>query len=270
MKRMIRVVLAGCVCLAVGAGSAAAGLNASATAALYWQDAQTGALASTQGTGVGTPQLVVTVKGVSSFRGADVQLLVSGQSGGAVPAAWQCQSGGCNESGVSFYIGGHGGLPNAFTSAPAVPGVAVSQNEELYATGTCATPHNFGLLWLTAAGAAGGARNPATEYAVWAVKFDLRGTAGGGPSDCDGDYLHTPMGVCIVANERIPCNDIQRGSVMAVLDGNDAIDYAPFAYSKAYLEWWQFCTCYYGYMYDPNCSVPVKPNTWGALRRLYR
>src|SRR5207244_1770202 len=71
--------LAGAIALSACLPSLAeSGQNSTATAYLYWQEG-TGAALSSQGTSSGTPQLLVTVKKLKNFRGADVQLLIQAQ-----------------------------------------------------------------------------------------------------------------------------------------------------------------------------------------------
>lgn len=55
----------------VAVGEARAGLNAGATARLYWQ-VETGTGLTDRNSTASTAQLVVTLTGVKSFRGADV------------------------------------------------------------------------------------------------------------------------------------------------------------------------------------------------------
>ena len=77
---------------------ALAGLNPAATAALYWQTENLVGLSGPLTTS-STPQLVVTLKGVTNFRGADVQIVVSEVGCGGSPPlspAWDFTSGGCN------------------------------------------------------------------------------------------------------------------------------------------------------------------------------
>jgi len=244
-------------------GNPSAGLNPLATAQMYWQ-AGGGPGQPSRFSSDPTPQLVVTLKGVSNFRGVDVQLLVYSMSGSSVPPAWQGQAGGCNDSGVHFYIGGVGGAyENIFSTAPAVPSQVTSQNEEVFDPGDCKAPPGMALLWLCTAGAAGVPRDPSTEYAVWAIRFDLRGRAGGGPTDCEGDVRHSPAGICVLPNFAVPCVGARRGQVLAVLDGNLQIDYPPFASGFSALEWWQMCNCT-----PTGCHSPLTLGTWGRLQRL--
>jgi len=239
-----------------------AGLNAGATAQLYWQVGNGPASASNV-TSSSTPQLLVTLKGLRSIWGADVQLLITGCTG-AVPPAWQFQSGGCNDGYATFYVGGRGGTyPSAFSASPPVQGLIWSQNNEYFNAPNCLTPHGTAMLWLSAAGAGGQPRDPGVEYGIWAVYFDLtQTTCAGGPADPGGA---APIG--IVPNYRAPCNDVLRGSVMAVLDADGVIDYVPFPMIPGGSLLWDisdFCACY------PGFCDPVKTQSWGNLRRMYR
>ena len=259
--------------LAASVATATAGLNSGAVARIYWQAGSTGAALSGPDNSSGTCQLVVTAKGLTNFRGADVQLVVSALDGGAMPAAWQGQTGGCAEGFINCYVGGRGGslFPNAFTTAPAVQGTFAPQNEELYnyPGNPCITPHGIALLFLSAAGAYGETRSPSIEYALWAVSFDLANSVdpvdgvtpcGGGVSDPSG-----PRGVCINPNERIPCNETQRGAVVQVLDGNLDLDYPAFVAGRVYLTWSG------GSLAGACPSVTSsKTSTWGSLKKLYK
>ena len=75
-----------------------AGSNAGATARMYWQRSGGIGLPGRNSTDT-IPQLVVTIKGLKRFQGADVELTVNGVSPlgvvRAVPPAWQAQPGGC-------------------------------------------------------------------------------------------------------------------------------------------------------------------------------
>lgn len=217
-----------------------AGLNSGAVARLRWV-APGGVGDPNRASFGGRPKLVVTVQGVSSFQGADVQILASAVDGLALPDAWLGNgTGGCNEGNFTFSVGGSGvAYPNIFTAAPAVGPVLASQNGESYNQGGCANPPGRGLFWISAAGPAGKARNPAVEYAVWSVALDLRGTAQGGPVDCEGD-LGDPSGprpVVLTANFRIPCNGAHQGLGIEVLDANLQTDFLPFVDGTGLLGW---------------------------------
>lgn len=261
---------AGITTLLLQVGIAWGGLNPSTQARIHWQNGATGPALS--GTDASTPiaQLVVTVSGLNDFRGADVQIQYSALGGARpLPDAWQFQDGGCASGSAQFYPGGRGGstYPNAFNTSPAVPGLVVMQNQAMYATGDCLTPRNRGLLWLSAAGSAGAARNSTTEYAIWAITVDLRGTAGGGPTDCAGgsnDPSGT-TGICLAPHSRIPCNEADRGAVVTLLDGNDELDYAGFSSANSYLTWNQ-ATSSAACPFDGS----VTRTSWGKMRKVYR
>src|SRR5205814_10491895 len=109
----------------------------------------TGAALSSQGTSSGTPQLLVTVKKLKNFRGADVQLLIQARDY-SLTDAWKFAPGSCADGEATFWIGGRGGTyPSAFA---AVPNLSVPQNQEYVDTDECLTPHGTGLLWLSAGG----------------------------------------------------------------------------------------------------------------------
>ena len=86
-----------CALAGLAIAPAQAGQNAGAVAHLYWQVGNT--TADTARLSIsGRPKLLVTVTGLVSFRGADIQLLVAANSGGPLPDAWQGNgSNGCND-----------------------------------------------------------------------------------------------------------------------------------------------------------------------------
>ncbi len=220
-------------------GSSGGGANQGATAHAYWIVPGDSASPSRRSDS-GQPRLLVTVKGIHNFRGADVQLILTAGDGGRLPDAWQGNPGGCNDGNFTYGLGAVGTrYPSAFNSAPAVPGMVASQDGEVFETGDCRTTHGTGLFWLSVAGAAGEPRDPAKEYALWNIRFDFRGTAHGGPTDCPGDLGDPsgPRGVVISPNFRIPCNGPQPGAVLAVLDDNLNLDYLPFVLGNAALGW---------------------------------
>ncbi len=263
MKRRfwMAVVLAAAAVLAAPAW---AGMNAGVTANMYWQEGTSQGLASRHSFSP-TPQLIVTIKGLSNFRGADVQLGINLLNGGVLPGAWMgTGTGGCNEGNFEYFVGGRGGAyPNVFTTAPALPGLVWSQNREISENqpNDCLASPYTALLWLCAAGAAGVARDPAAEYGVWAVHFDLT-------ADCPGGY-NDPQGassVCISPDKRSPCLFPVHGPVITVVDANTIKDYATFPGDSPCLSW--------GPVSGGGCTVltvtPAPPATWGQLKKLYR
>lgn len=261
---------AGLVLLALHPVPTWAGLNPSAQARIRWQNGATGP--SLSGTDLTSPiaQLLVSVSGLTNFRGADVQIQYYALGGARpLPDAWQFQDGGCASGSAQFFVGGRGGsnFPNVFNTSPAVPGLVVTQNQAMYATGDCLAPHNHGLLWLSAAGSAGAARNSAKEYAVWAITFDLRGSVNGGAADCGGssDDPAGPTGVCLAPHSRVPCNQPDRGAVVTLLDGNDELDYAGFSAGNSFLSWNQATS---------STACPLEGGlirtSWGKMRKVYR
>lgn len=249
--------------------SAVAGLNSAATAQIYWQVGSTGAGRPSQDDTTSTPQLVITASGVNNIMGADVQIHYwSLRLDRAMPPAWQFQSGGCAEGAAQFHVGGRGGFyPNIFSSIPAVSGLATVQNQAQFATGDCLTPHNSGLLWLSTLGAVGRDRNPLSEYAVWAVSFDLRPPSSGGGANCAGGPADPrgPVGICLHPDHRVPCNDPPREGVIELFDGNSEVDIIPFAGGRSVLTWnsgnsGALC----------GSETPARRTTWGTLKRMFR
>jgi len=258
-------------------GSGHAGQNAGATARMYWLASNTSAIAGVNCT-ASTVQLLVTVKGASNFRGADVQLCVGllqtvcfyqDDPGFCFPAgyyplpeAWQAQSGGPAEDNYVPKIGGFNGgsatvWPDVFKASPSVINNLVAQTGAMRAP-LCVSPQipNAYTIWLSAAGAAPAARDPNKEYAVFG--FTLRLDTG-----LRGDALHAggPLPVRVWPFWRLPCGSGYHGSVLVVVDGNAVKDYATFDSGYDFRDW-------HAEIGLP--TVPVKPNTWGLVRRLYR
>jgi hypothetical protein len=264
MTKFLKITAAVALVSVAAASFASAGLNSAATAQMYWQTGSTGAAIAARDNVAAQCQLVVTAKGLTNFAGCDVQLLINALDGGAVPASWQGQQGGCAEGFITGYPGGRGGtiFRNAFTTAPAVPGPLASQNGEFYNTGDCKTPHGVALLWLSDAGGAGVARTNTLEYALWAVNFDLLNSVDpvDGVTPCDDG-----RGVCINPNLRLPCSDSQRGAVVETLDGNFNVDFPAFVAGKTFLTHGAGAA-------GGSCPgvTSSKTSTWGTLKKLYK
>lgn len=249
--------------------AAAAGLNPSASAQMYWQTGTNGAGRGQRDDTTSTPQLVVTVTGVNNIRGADVQIHYWPlRHDLPMPSAWQFQSGGCAAGAAQFLIGGPGGFyPNLFTSSPPVTALATTQDVALFATGDCLTPHGSGLLWLSTLGSLGRERSPLVEYAVWAISFDLRPISSGGVANCAGGPSDPsgPVGICLHADHRVPCNDPQREGVLELFDGSATIDVVPFVAGRSVLTWHAG-----GVGTQCESETPAPRTTWGRLKSAYR
>ena len=254
--------------------AALAGLNPSATARMYWLEGNTVASTSQNSTAA-TVKLLVTIKGVSSFRGGDVQLYVSGLDAG-LPDAWRVDPAGCNYSNYTVRQGGFNGacaaiFPSIWSAcaAPlqqAVTGVQTSQpgamrfNDPI----TCLTPHGLGFIWFSSAGAAGELRDPSKEYGFLGLELDLSGSE----VSCAGDLASgDPQGTCVAPNYHVPCS-VPRGAVLAVVDAEAHLDYASFDSGHFPLVWhatplgpWNGGSCF--------SVLPVGSRSWGELRRLY-
>jgi hypothetical protein len=265
MTKLCKIATAAAALAVLAAGTASAGLNPNATAQLYWQTG-TG-LGSTNRDNTGaSPKMLVTVKGVNNVRGADVQILYNAlDNSGIIPDAWAFWGGGCNDGSATFTVDPNSGAnyPKLLNNAAegAVTGLAVGQNGVSYATGDCRTPHGVALLWLSIAGQNGATRAATKEYGVWAVIFN---TQFNGAGTCAGDD-GTLGGICLNPNYRIPCQDVQRGPVLAVLDGNNNVDFAPYAPAKTFLTW--FGTA--GANVCPGVT-PTAKSSWGTLKKLYK
>lgn len=277
MSKWLKVSLGVLTAGLLGAGAANAGLNPSAVAKLYWQTGTNGGAQAARDNTAALPQMVVTVKGLVNFRGADVQLLVNALDKLGLPGAWQAQSGGCAEGGFGFFVGGRGGtvFRNVFTVSgvagdTAVSGVVPSQNGINFNTGDCRTPHGVGLLWLSAAGADGHNRQVAREYAVWAISMDLNAVdPADGVTPCEGAVADPlgPRGVCVNPNFKIPCNGPQLGAALQILDGNLDTDAANFAQGFQFLTWNAGSR---GDGAECPTATPVRSTTWGTLKKIYK
>jgi hypothetical protein len=254
--------------LVVACSPARAGMNSGGLAHLYWQTGTAGFGKIERDDTTRTPQLVVTLTGINNFRGADIQIYYWALNDSrTVPAAWQFQLGGCAAAAAQFTVGGFGGsYPNIFTTSPAVPQVAVLQNEAIYNTADCVTPHGSGLLWLQAAGTAGVARNSTAEYAAWAIRFDLGAPDGSTGHSCAGGYFDpSGGGICLYPTWRLPCGNALRVGVAGILDGNLDEDFLPFETGRLQLTWRagsRLDGCYN--------QTPARNRTWGLIRRLYQ
>ncbi len=269
MRKSLGIVCAA-LWLTLAPGHAHAGLNANALAKMMWQVGTAAGLPARNST-IGTPQLVVVVSGVSSFRGADVQISMGALDGSKFLAdAWQGNgTGGCNDGAWTFYLGGTGGAyPNIVTTSPPLNnGLVAVQNGELYNTGTCLTPCGTGLLWLQFAAGSGVTRDPATTYGVWAIKFDLTTPCAGGLND------PTPFGVCLTPYQRSPCQDAHPADFMTLVDANAVQDDILFSAGFVYLTWLP-ANGTGNIMNCPGAAIcytfPAPGRTWGTLRKLYR
>ena len=253
---------------------ALAGQNAGAVAHLYWQEGTAAALDSPRVT-TGTPQLLVTAKGIHSLRGGDVQLLLLPCAGGEFKGAWQGNgTGGCNDGNWSFYVGGPGGAyESLFGASPTLEGLTISSNQEYYKTTACGHNTNFdAVLWLHGEGPSGVARDSTVEYGIWAIKFDLRDTSLGGPASCPGD-LSDPagaQGVFFWPCNAYPCGGGPNGTVIAVLDGNGSVDYLPVVGQVGSLYWNSPHPCGPPLGSDLCPTTGIEAASWGQLRSLYR
>jgi hypothetical protein len=268
----------GVVLLFTTMSSAQAGLNAGATARLYWLSSTTSASTSRVSTSHDMVMCLVTIKGVTSVRSADLQLSINGfsPSGAAapdgVPPAWQGQAGGPADGAFSCQAGSWGSTGsvwrNLFTVSPRVPGLLTLTPVYRYSGGigadACVAPNGTAVIWFQAAGASGVARDPNVEYGLFVWTYELDGGLAGDSDDPN------PSGVCIKPNYRLPCPAQERGNVMAIWDSTRTVDYIPFASGYQWLTW-ENSPQYPG---SPasclNLTTPVAQPTWGRLRRLYR
>jgi hypothetical protein len=269
MKRVFMLTAVAGLCLCLAADVAQPGLNAGASAHIYWITSSN--TASTIGTSYeGYPRCLITVKGVRSFRGAEVQAWVQACDLGELAAAWQAQPGGCAEGADRAYGGGfHSGsatlFPSILTADPPVAALDVSRPGSMfYGPGDCWARSRTATIWYSALGAAGVTRNPTIEYGVFGYTLYLT-------SGCEGglDSPSAPACVWIWPMLRQSCHSGCKGNVIAITDANGDVDYAPFAPLGRYLSWWGSPGVGdMGYLYD--CTTPVAPATWGSVRRLYR
>jgi hypothetical protein len=263
MKRVFMLTAVAGLCLCLAADVAYPGLNAGATARIYWLTANSTASTSQSSTSA-LPKLLITVKGVSSFRGADVQLWEGDDEGVGLPAYLQTQAGGCAEGydsprGGGFNSGSAATWPSIFSADPPVPELSVSRpGSLLYNTADCWAPSPWGMIWYSASGSAGVAREPATEYGVFGLTLVV-------DYDCmDPPGWPKPAWIWPVCRQS--CHSGCMGSAIAITDANGAVDYVPFEAGYGHLT--------LGYAFPDTrwfaCTTPVAPATWGSVRRLYR
>lgn len=272
MSKLLKIALATAALTAMVACAANAGLNAGVAnnGALYWV-AGTGVSANRNST-LCTPKFIVSVAGLTNFRGADVQIFINGV-GQQLPPAWQMQTGGCNGDNFLNTLSRSfaSPYPTAFTG---VSGVADGQMQMYYNwTGSSCnlTPHGVGFLWLESVGVNGAAKTATTRYGLYTVAVDL--SQGLCPGDCA--YIDPNTGqpiqnapVCIAPNFQAYCTDKNHPygyGVYGVLDGNLLYDYVTCPANVAYLTWNPA-----GAALDCPGVVPVGPTSWGKLKNMYR
>ncbi len=267
MKSLLRALPLTLVGLTLAAGSSFAGNNPSAVARLYWLTSNTVASTSRNST-AGTAKALITLKGVTDFRGGDVQLFVATmEASGALTEAWSAYSGGAAEANYTPKSGGFNNgtaatFPNIFTASPALPGVATSQTGvmKFHEPGGCITVADWGTIWLSTAGSAGVARTSTTEYGFFGFTLDL---TTGLANDANSG---SPKGVCIYPSYHNPCNQVgnPRHPSMAIVDGAAIKDYPVFETGFTFLTW-------FGDVGTKLCPdiVPVPVKSWGQVRRLY-
>lgn len=252
MTKLLKVTIVAAMLLTMIACVASAGQNAGAVARIYWLTGNTVANPSRDIAGNPAAQkLLVTVKGVNMFRGADVQLIANAFDGSGLPLAWQDgliyapKPGGWNAGTAAIW-------PNIAT-APTALSLATSQTGDLFYNNpvTCLTPHGVGTFWYSAAGAAGRVRNPLTEYGVFGLLIDL-------------SLVDPLVAVCINPNYRLPCGTGEKGNVMVLIDGTTVKDFCNYENGYQYLT--------YGAPGGaPGCpgSTPTSSTTWGKIKHLY-
>lgn len=267
MNKLLKIGMGVLAITALSAGLACAGTNPAVQANLYWLVANSGACPVVSNgdlncAGTTDPKLIVTVKGLNTVRGWDVQLIVEG-SGGALPASWQAQSGGCAASRFNSTNGS--GFNNCYNAASLwISGLAQGQ-AAMYFNNSCLAPGGVALLWLEAAGAAydgvtNGPIDPNEEIGL--TSFDLDQSGGTiGAGKCAGNCTHGNSPVCIYPWYRVPCDSPNRGFSAAILDANGNVDQAPFNPLHRYLT--------YNAPFNPACptGTAVRTTTWGALKK---
>ncbi len=249
-----------------------AGQNAGAHARIYWLQDDTTAVRGSN-SGAGKVRGLVTCSGLHSLRGMDVQIVVQPTNLDFYPQAWQAQPGGpawgnFTASPGGFGLGSAAKWPNALTAGPALPEVVVGQPGYLryppLSVGMCAVCLS-GVIWYSASGSGGVPRNPTTEYGVFGFTLDLTSGLQGDATDPSGPQ---PMTIC--PDWRLPCSGVTDfGNALALVDSSGATDYAAFINGYNSLTWHQERATIFSYgLYV--CSAPVRPTTWGRVKRLYR
>jgi len=275
MTKLLKTLITVAVVSVLAFSVASAGQNAGATAYIYWLSA-----ATTTGTVIGSRDITsctavcqVTIKGLSNFRGADVQLVINSLTASGLPPAWQATGVGGPADGnysVKWYSYNTTLFPDAFlttTAGGVVTGIVKTQDASAVnyqnTASACLTPHNVGLIWLSAAGAAGKGRVSTVEYGVLGWKMLLC------TGCCVGDIPNGPIGVCIAPNFRQPCSAGEQGLKMQTVDATATKDMVPFSSPNfCWLTW--FGIQHPGSPNNPCWLVtPAANTTWGQIKRLY-
>lgn len=132
MKNLLRTAVCAALLIGTLAGLASAGQNAGAVARIYWLTNNTLASVDRNSTSISaTQKLLVTVKGVNTFRGADVQLIANAMDASGLPLEWQ---------GAIYTPKGGGWNTGSATIFPSIalasPSLALASSQ----TVTCTTP----------------------------------------------------------------------------------------------------------------------------------
>lgn len=257
--------------LLLAAPSSRAGLNAGGTASIVWLNASNKANVSRDDVSC-TPTFGVVVRGVTSFRGADVQFQMRSATFSEVSPSWQWwtdgSSSGCASGAQTFTRGfassGSGPAADSIyncwggSGTLNVPGqVDLQAAVQYHNAGPCLTPSPYDMVWMSSEGSGGATRAPQKAYGVFRLVVDQN-------FGCDGGCSN-PSPMCSFVSYRQPCSDPQnpRGAVVRVIDKNGNSDYLPLLTSHLTWNWPpNFGFCPY--------SDAVRSSTWGRIRAAYR
>lgn len=209
-------------------------LSAGPVARLYWLEV--GKISqSSHSARADSVRILVSLQGVKSLRGLDVQLLVRPTTGDSLPAAWRAALTDPGEGFASIPGSFHdtpAGIPSIFREPPLLRDVSQSQKGEAHlgSPGSdCRIQGDLSHIWLTLAAPHGVTRDPGKEYAV----FECRVAFPAGMAHPQAD------GVRIEAVNLQPCRDPEspHQDQLLLLDGDMERIYASCEPAHSRLIW---------------------------------
>jgi hypothetical protein len=254
---------------ALSASAGQAGVNAGATARLYWMSAasSSGTPLTARNSVASTAAALVTVRGVTSVRGVELQIIVAALDRTGLPGCWQYASFFSRQGG--WRTATSSVLPPLLSANNVADGDTAVRSVIPFKEGSTIdyhdpahpqwTPNNCGLIWYQAFApiSYGRIRNPSKEYAV--IGFGITP---------DTDPMEEPwcLPVCINPNLRIGYGDHDNVTAILIGDANKSLDLCPFENGYRNLVYGD-ASLYAG---CPEVTTPATAATWGSVRRLYR
>jgi hypothetical protein len=261
MNRFLTTAICVGMLVALLAGVAGAGMNSGASARLYWLSGTSATAGLTTRNSTATPgTALVTLKGMASCRGVDLQIVVAALDGTHYPVCWQ------NGNYVPKPDGWKGTastiLPPLYATTldggKATP-VTAKGGDMLFNDPNGYTPNQCGLIWYAVSAGVGKSRDVAKEYGVFGFQMT--------PDDGTVDPLSVPChAVCISPNWRIGTGGYDTRNAVLVSDATNALDFVAFETgyrNLVYGDPTDFTLC-------PEVTTPASSNTWGKVKRMYR